>query len=130
MGKEMNMTKTRDAIMKQVIDFLADNCGYDVRMVASGKIMAPIVNDEGDEGYLTIQFTIPRGKRENGTYTPYDGYKEADAYAADVEAKQAEKEAKRKDKERAEREKERKRVAKQTIKELNSKGLNKMIHEE
>lgn len=130
MGKEMNKTAIRNRVANDVCTFLREHYETDVLPVASGKFMMPIVDDEGEEGYITIQFTFPRGKRVDGTYCPYNGYDEAEAYRVEVEADNAEKEAKRKDKERAEKEKERKRSAKKTVKRLNTEGLDKMIHSE
>ena len=129
MGKEMDRTGVRDSILETISNFLADHEGYDVRATASGEVMLPVVDKDGNEFFANVIVKIPRGKRVGGTYEPYDGYAAAKDYAAELEVKRQEKEAKEKDKARKEAEKKRKAEAKKVIKKLNKDGLDKMIHE-
>ena len=77
---------------------------------------------------ITEDVLIPRGERDgNGGYIPFDGYAAAEDWKL-VLADRADKAAKRKEKaERVEKEKERKRVAKQTIKKLNTVGFKALV---
>lgn len=99
-------------------------------VVGANEIAIPVVDAEGNDKFVTIKVTTPRGTRDgNGSYTEYDGYAAADDYKIGCEQKQAKKDASAAKKEAAEKAREAKRAAKQTIKELNKKGLDKMIHE-
>lgn len=128
MGKEIDKTVVRDSILNRIVTMLT-NDGDDPHPIKSGEIMMPVVDDEGNEFFAVIKVTIPRGKRENGTYKPYDGYAAAQEYEATLAAKALEKSIKEENKRRKEEEKKRKANAKKTIKRLNTEGLDSMIHE-
>jgi len=132
MGKEMERTTVRDNIMDSIFKFVSSDEGgaFCPRYVAGGEITLPVTDDEGNEFYANIIVKIPRGRRSEGTYIPYDGYAAADEYDEELEAKRKEKETKEKAKATKEAEKKRKQEAKKTIKKLNKDGLDKMIHEE
>lgn len=130
MGKEMNRTAQRDEIMEKVRQFLATEYTTDCKYVAGGEIMLPAVDDEGEEFYFTFKAAIPRGKRKDGGYIPYDGYAAAEAYEIDQQIKAEEKAAKEAEKARKAAEKERLKAAKKTVKKLNKEGLDKMVHED
>ena len=59
--------------MRKVKEFL-ENEGETVLQVQSGTFSIPWAL-AGDEGYLNLTFSIPKGSREDGI--PYDGYDEA-----------------------------------------------------
>lgn len=99
-------------------------------VVSASELAIPVVDAEGNEKFVLIKISIPRGTRNgNGGYNEYDGYAAAEDYKFDLERKQAEKDASAAKKEAEAKAREAKRAAKQTIKELNKKGLDKMIHE-
>lgn len=62
--------------------------GEEVLQTKSGTFAIPWER-EGEEGYITITFAIPRGSREDGE--PYDGYAEAETYKLKQEEKAAKK---------------------------------------
>lgn len=62
--------------------------GEEVLQTKSGTFAIPWER-EGEEGYITITFAIPRGSREDGE--PYDGYTEAESYKMKQEEKAAKK---------------------------------------
>lgn len=100
-------------------------------IVSAGEIAIPVVDAERNDKFVLIKISIPRGTRNaEGSYDEYDGYAAADDYKADLERRQAKKDASAAKKEAAAKAREAKREAKKTIKELNKKGLDKMIHEQ
>lgn len=131
----MSMASMETAIRNEFIDtiskFIEDWRGTDSLRVSASEIAVPVVDEEGNEKFVLIKMSVPRGTRNgDGGYIPYDGYAAADEYKLDLADKADKKRAREEKKEREEKEKERKRKAKATVKELNEKGLNKMIHEE
>lgn len=100
-------------------------------VVNTGELAIPVVDAEKNEKFVLIKVTIPRGTRNaEGSYDEYNGYAAADDYKADLERRQAKKDASAAKKEAAAKAREAKREAKKTIKELNKKGLDKMIHKQ
>jgi len=100
-------------------------------VVSASEIAIPVVDADGNDKFVLIKVTIPRGTRNGkGGYDDYDGYAAAEDYKLDCERTQAKKEASAAKKEAAAKAREAKREAKKTIKELNKKGLDRMIHEQ
>lgn len=100
-------------------------------VTGSNKMSIPVVDADGNDRFVLIQVTVPRGTRNGkGGYDDYDGYAAAEDYKSDLERKQANKDASAARKEAAAKVREAKREAKKTIKELNKKGLDRMIHEQ
>ena len=124
-------TAIRNDFISNISGFIENWRGADVLQVSASEIAIPVVDEEGNEKFVLIKISVPRGTRNgDGTYTPYDGYAAAEDYRLDLADKADKKRAREEKKEREIKEKERKRKAKETIKELNEKGFNKMIHEE
>ena len=124
-------TAIRNDFINNISGFIEDWRGTDALQVSASEIAIPVVDEEGNEKFVLIKISVPRGTRNgDGTYTPYDGYAAAEDYRLDLADKADKKRAREEKKEREIKEKERKRKAKETIKKLNEKGLNKMIHEE
>lgn len=99
-------------------------------VVSASELAIPVVDAEGNDKFVLIKITIPRGTRNAaGGYDEYDGYAAADDYKAELEQKQAKKDASKARKEAEAKAREAKREAKKVVKELNKKGLDKMIHE-
>ena len=88
--------------MRKVKEFLESE-GETVLQVKSGTFSIPWALD-GDEGYLNLTFSIPKGSREDGI--PYDGYDEAENYRLVTEEKEKAKEE-REEKKRKKIEKDR-----------------------
>lgn len=79
----------RNKVMEAVSETLAnpyDKFGYDVLETGSNELCVPIVNTDGEEGYLVITFKIPKGSRDG---EPYDGYAVAEDYKMKVKQKEA-----------------------------------------
>ncbi len=70
----------REDYVERIVDFFTES-GEDVGYIASNAIAFPVVDKAGNEKWITIRISVPKGER-NGE--PYDGYAEI----ADYEFKQ------------------------------------------
>ena len=62
----------------------------DSLLVGTGKLAFPLVDAEGNEKFVIVTVSVPRGTRNGqGGYTEYDGYAEAEAFKAEQEEKAA-----------------------------------------
>lgn len=69
------MANKFDVIRNKFMDnvqTMIENQDYEVLETGSNEICVPIVNAEGDEGYLVITFKIPKGSRDGEAYNGYD----------------------------------------------------------
>ena len=131
MSKASMETAIRNQMLENIMKMIDSTYATDALPVSASEIAVPVVDEEGNEKFALIKVSIPRGTRDgDGGYVPYDGYAAAEEYKMDLEDKADKARAREEKKERAEKEKQRKRDAKKTIKDLNTKGLNAMIHEE
>ena len=122
-------TAIRNDFISNISGFIEDWRGTDALQVSASEIAIPVVDEEGNEKFVLIKISVPRGTRNgDGTYTPYDGYAAAEDYRLDLADKADKKRAREEKKEREIKEKERKRKAKETIRALNQEGLNTLIH--
>lgn len=131
MSKASMETAIRNTMLENIKKMIDSEYATDALSVSASEIAVPVVDEEGNEKFALIKVSIPRGTRNgDGGYTPYDGYAAAEDYKLDLADKADKVRAREEKKERAAKEKERKANAKKVVKELNEKGLDKMIHEE
>ena len=131
MSKASMETAIRNDFINNISKFIEDWRGTDALRVSASEIAIPVVDEEGNEKFVLIKMSVPRGTRNgDGGYIPYDGYAAAEDYKFDLADKADKARAREEKKERAAKEKERKANARKVVKELNEKGLDKMIHEE
>lgn len=131
MSKASMETAIRNKMLENIKKMIDSEYATDALPVSASEIAVPVVDEEGNEKFALIKVSIPRGTRNgDGGYTPYDGYAAAEDYKLDLADKADKVRAREEKKERAAKEKERKANAKKVVKELNEKGLDKMIHEE
>ena len=96
----------RKKYMEAIKAFLEQN-GEEVLTTNSNEYALPCVDEEGNDEFLVLTFKVPTGSREGD---PYDGYGEAEDYAAKTAEKAekakaaAEAKAKKIAKDKAERE--------------------------
>ena len=64
--------------------------GEEVLQTKNNEIAFPVVDEDGNEKFVTVTIKVPKGDRSG---EPYDGYGEADSYRMHI-AEQAEKKAK------------------------------------
>lgn len=131
MGKEARRNTRKNEVLEKVMEFLRKEYQTDVEKVSTSEAMMPAVDEDGNEFYYVMKISVPRGTRSTSEqgYTPYNGYAAAQEYADECADKEANKKVKAEKKAIAEAAKERKREAKKSIRELNKKGLDKLIHE-
>ena len=130
MSKASLETALRVDFLKSISEAIEGKYETDVLPVSASELAVPVTDAEGNEKFVLIKVSIPRGSRNgDGGYTEYDGYAAADDYKAECEQRQAKKDASAEKKAREAAERERKAAAKKTLKELKEKGLEKMVHE-
>lgn len=133
MTKAQLETKLRNTFLNFVTEQVQVAFDTDVLPVSASELAVPVLDEEGNEKFVLIKVSIPRGTRNGqGGYDPYDGYAIAEDYAqdcvekaqkkADVEAKKQAKIAKD----------EQKRAEKKALAEANKnlKELRKIKLEE
>ena len=131
MSKAALETAIRNDILTAMTAFLSEHFEADVMDVSASELTMPVVDAEGNEKFALIKVSIPRGTRNgDGGYDAYDGYAAAEEWKGVLADRTDKEKARQEKREQAEKERERKRAAKAVVKELNEKGLNKMVHEE
>lgn len=97
----------RTNIMNEFRDMLVENMGEDCLTIGSNKYAIPFVDEDGNEKWLTVTFTVPKGTRDGDEF---DGYSMQEEYEmkckekAERAKKAAEEKAKKIAKAKAERE--------------------------
>ena len=125
----MTNAQLSTALRNQYLNFVTEqvqtNFDTDVLAVSASELAIPCLDAEGNERWVLIKVSIPRGTRNGeGGYEPYDGYALAEDYAATLvekAAKKADAEAKKQAK-----------IAKDEQKRAEKKALaeaNKNLHE-
>lgn len=69
-----------DGVRSEVMDcvrVLLEGMQFDVLRTGSQEYCIPITNENGDEAYLKVSFSIPTGSRDGDAY---DGYAMAEEY--------------------------------------------------
>ena len=127
MNKAALETTIRNDILALVRKAIETELNTDALTVSASEIALPVVDAEGNEKFAIVKVSIPRGTRNGNGYDAYDGYAAADDYKAEQEEKAAKKAASTAKKEAEAKAREARREAKKVVKELNEKGLDKMI---
>lgn len=107
----------RDRIYSSIVQSL-EASGEQPMACGPGECVMPCVDEEGNEIFALVKVTIPRGRRAEGTYQPYNGYEAAEEWKDELAAREDKKRASAEKKARQEAERERKRKAKETIKTM------------
>lgn len=127
MNKATLETTIRNDILAIVSKAIETELNTDALVVSASEIALPVVDAEGNEKFAIVKVSIPRGTRNGNGYDAYDGYAAAEDYKAEQEEKAAKKAASEAKKEAEAKAREARREAKKVVKELNEKGLDKMI---
>lgn len=131
MSKASLETEIRNRILDAITKTLTEMYDTDVMPVSASELTIPVLDSEGNEKFALIKVSIPRGTRNgDGGYDAYDGYAAAEDWKGVLADRTDKGKARQEKREQAEKERERKRAAKAVVKELNEKGLDKMVHEE
>ena len=127
MSKAEKETAIRNTVLNFLTEQMTAHFDSDVLPTSGSEITMPWVDDEGNEMWVLVKVSIPRGTRNGNGYDPFDGYAAAEDYKQDLIDKAAKKAASEEKKAKDIAERQRKAEAKKVIKELNEKGLDGMI---
>ena len=75
--------KLRNKYMETVKNFLA-GLDEEVLVTNSNEFAIPCVDENGNDNFVTIKFSVPTGSRDG---EPYDGYGEAESYKMKLDEK-------------------------------------------
>ena len=126
----MTKAQLENSLRNEFLSFLNDSIvekyETDVLPVSASELAIPCLDAEGNEKWVLIKVSIPRGTRNGeGGYDPYDGYAAAEDYKLDI-ADKIEKKAKAEEKKQAKIAKDQKaREEKKALAEAN-KGLKEL----
>ena len=88
--------KLRTDFLTFVNDMVKEYYETDVLPVSASELAIPVLDAEGNEKFVLIKISIPRGTRNGmGGYDPYDGYAANEAYLDEIASKAQEKAVKR-----------------------------------
>ena len=120
MTKAQLETKLRNTYLDLVREMVSEKIDTDALTVSASELAIPCLDEEGNEKFVLIKVSIPRGTRNGeGGYDPYDGYAIAEDYAQDCVEK-AQKKANAEAKKQAKIAKdEQKRAEKKALAEAN-----------
>lgn len=84
MTKAQLENKLRNTFLNFVTEQVQTSFDTDVLPVSASELAIPCLDEEGNEKFVLIKVSIPRGTRNGqGGYDPYDGYAVAEDYAQD-----------------------------------------------
>ena len=93
MTKAQLETKLRNQFLNLISEAISNQVETDALSVSASEIAIPCLDEEGNEKFVLIKVSIPRGTRNgSGGYDPYDGYAVAEDYAIECQER-AEKKA-------------------------------------
>jgi hypothetical protein len=126
MTKAQLETNLRNEFLAFINDSIVGKYETDVLPVSASELAIPCLDLEGNEKWVLVKVSIPRGTRNGeGGYDPYDGYAAAEDYKLDI-ADKIEKKAKAEEKKQAKIAKDQKaREEKKALAEAN-KGLKEL----
>ena len=88
MTKAQLETALRNTYLSFISQTISQEMETDVLPVSASELAVPCLDDEGNEKFVLIKVSIPRGTRNgSGGYDPYDGYAVAEDYAEDCKEK-------------------------------------------
>lgn len=101
----------RNIYLSLISQTISKEMETDALPVSASELAVPCLDDEGNEKFVLIKVSVPRGTRNGqGGYDPYDGYAASEAYLLEQESKAQERAVKKamKDAERGKKKKEEK----------------------
>ena len=88
MTKAQLENKLRNTYLDMIRNMVSSEVETDALTVSASELAIPCLDEEGNEKFVLIKVSIPRGTRNGqGGYDPYDGYAVAEDYAIDCEEK-------------------------------------------
>ena len=96
MTKAQLETLLRNDCLNVLRETLDSQYDCDVLPVSASELALPVTDAEGNEKWILVKVSIPRGTRNGeGGYIPYDGHEAAVAYKEEKEAKAQERAVKK-----------------------------------
>ena len=88
MTKAQLENKLRNTYLDMIRNMVSSEVETDALTVSASELAIPCLDEEGNEKFVLIKVSIPRGTRNGqGGYDPYDGYAVAEDYAIDCAEK-------------------------------------------
>ena len=120
----MTKAQLETALRNKFLSFISAEISLemetDVLVVSASELAVPCLDDEGNEKFVLIKVSIPRGTRDgNGGYIPYEGYQKAEEYQWKLEDDAKKKEASEAKKQAKIAKDEQKRAEKKALAEAN-----------
>lgn len=86
----------RNKFLSLVSEVISKEEETDILPVSASELAIPCLDEEGNEKFVLIKISVPRGTRNGmGGYDPYDGYTASEAYKLEQESKAQEKAVKK-----------------------------------
>jgi hypothetical protein len=86
----------RKKFLDMITKMVSDEMDIDTLPVSASELTIPCLDEEGNEKFVLIKVSVPRGTRNGeGGYDAYDGYAAAEDYRAEQESKAQEKAVKK-----------------------------------
>ena len=86
----------RNEFLTKIKTMIEKEYETDALPVSASEIALPVVDAEGNEKFILVKVSIPRGTRNGqGSYNPYDGYAASEAYILEQESKAQERAVKK-----------------------------------
>lgn len=86
----------RKSFLEAVTEMVTEKFESEALVVSASELAIPCVDEEGNEKFVLIKVSVPRGTRNGeGSYTPYDGYTAATDYADELASKAQERAVKK-----------------------------------
>ena len=89
-------TLLRNKFLSFISETISQEMEIDTLPVSASELAIPCLDAEGNEKFVLIKVSIPRGTRDGeGGYIPYDGYAAHDAYVEEIASKAQERAVKK-----------------------------------
>ena len=86
----------RNKFLSFFSDVVSQEMEIDVLPVSASELAIPCLDEEGNEKFVLVKVSIPRGQRDGeGGYIPYDGYAANEAYLDEIASKAQERAVKK-----------------------------------
>lgn len=86
----------RNEMLSHIVELAENVYETDALTVSASELALPVTDAEGNEKFILVKVSIPRGTRNGeGGYDPYDGYAAHEAYVDEQESKAQEKAVKK-----------------------------------
>ncbi len=96
MSKASLENQLRNECLELLRTTFNDKYDCDVLTVSASELALPVLDAEGNEKFLLVKVSVPRGTRNGeGGYDPYDGYAASEAYQLEQTSKAQEKAVKK-----------------------------------